>query len=80
MKTEAESCAETYSQKHVVMSQKSVIFISKSTTTANRVETYWLKVNFVKFYAFISIITNMSETIVFHFDNSIPDPQISLSL
>lgn len=79
MKMEAVSCAETNYHQHV-MSQKTIIFISKCAITANRVESYWLKANFVKVYTFFSIFTNMSETTVFQFDNSIPDLQISLSL
>jgi hypothetical protein len=80
MKNEAASCAETNYHEHVVMSQKTVIFNTRPTTTANRVESNCLEVNFVMVNIFISIITNMSETTLFQFDNSIHDLEISLSL
>jgi hypothetical protein len=80
MKIEAASCAETNYNLHIVMSQKTEIFISKSTATANRIETYWLKVVSVMLNVFSSIFTNISVTNLFQFDNSISDLQISLSL
>jgi glucosamine 6-phosphate synthetase-like amidotransferase/phosphosugar isomerase protein len=46
MKMEAAICAETNYHQHVAMPKKTVIFISKSTATANRIETYWLKIAF----------------------------------